>query len=84
MKVEIDIEYKPTVEEIAQEIWELDAEKQLYLLYELATVCADRNKILMQMQAMREEVVSYGDEITEYQYAKKFIGNLNDYLNGGE
>ena len=82
MKVEANIEYKPTVEELAQEIWELDAEQQLNLLYELATVCADRNKILMQMQAMREEVVSYGDLITEYKYAKKFIGNLNDYLNG--
>ena len=81
MKIEANIEYKPTVEELAQEIWELDAEKQLYLLYELATVCADRNKILMQMQAMREEVVTY-DDITEYRYAKKFIGNLNDYLNG--
>ena len=82
MKIEANIEYKPTAEELAQEIQELDAEQQLYLFYELATVCADRNKILMQMQAMREEVVSYGDEIIEYQYAKKFVGNLNDYLNG--
>lgn len=84
MKIEASIEYKPTVEELAQEIWELDAEQQLYLLYELATVTSDRYKILTQMQSMRDEAVTYGEEITEYQKARKFVSELNDYLNGGD
>ena len=68
-------EYTPSVRQIAEEIWDLDAGQQLELLLELAKIDTSY-RIMMQMQAMRD----LSDK--NYSAATDFVQQLNDYMNG--
>ena len=71
-------EYTPSVRQIAEEIWDLNAKQQLELLLELAKIDTSY-RIMMQMQAMRDlNLESHKD----YSAATNFVYQLNEYMNG--
>lgn len=80
MRIELPeyYEYTPTVHQIAEEIWELDAEQQLELLLELAKIDTSY-RIMMQMQSMRDFNL---ESDKNYSAATDFVYRLNEYMNG--
>lgn len=77
MRVNITVDdYKPTVHQLADEIWNLSSEDQLELLYMLANI-DDNYKICMQLQNMMDDKHEDPDI---YKDVDRFVGLLNDYL----
>lgn len=77
MKVNITVDnYKPTVQQLADEIWDLSSEEQLELLYMLANI-DDSYKICMQLQNMMDDKHKNPDI---YKDVDRFVWLLNDYL----
>ena len=79
MRQTVEVEIEPTSDAIAQMIWEMDAEEQLDFLYALAEV-APLNKMLAQMQAIREEMKASG--LDSDMEVKAFIRELYEYICG--
>lgn len=78
MKVNITVDdYKPTITELANEIWNLSSKDQLELLCMLANI-DDNYKICMQLQNMMDDKHEDSDI---YKDIDRFIGLLNEYLN---
>ena len=77
----VEVEIEPSPCDLAQAIWEMDAEEQLDFLYALAEV-APLSKMLAQMQAIRDEMKASGlDSDIEI---KAFVRDLYDYICGEE
>ena len=77
----VEVEIEPTPCDLAQAIWEMDAEEQLDFLYALAEV-APLNKILAQMQAIRDDMKASG--LDSDMKIKAFVRDLYDYICGEE
>lgn len=80
MRIELPeyYEYTPTVHQIAEEIWDLNAGQQLELLLELAKIDTSY-RIMMLMQAMRDLSI---ESDKNYSVATDFVQQLNKYMNG--
>lgn len=78
MEVELSGEYKPSPQAIAEEIWEMDSEEQLDLLYFLANI-ADKAAIYRQMVAINDELK---ENFENYADVVNFVKDLEEYITG--
>ena len=77
----VEVEVEPTPCDLAQVIWEMDAEEQLDLLFALMEVDSPA-KIYMQMQNIRDELDCCPLDDKEKRAAKRFVDMLNEYICG--
>ena len=63
MRVTISEEYKPSPDDIANEFWNSDAERQAEILYSLALICKyNFSNFCNQMFSVGEQLIGLDDE----------------------
>lgn len=77
MKIKMNIDYKPSVKQIAEAIWDMTVTEQVYLLEELSSI-GKPEEISVQLQAIKCQSSKY-TKSTKSNIAW-FIEKLNDYL----
>ena len=72
MRVTISEEYKPSPDDIANEFWNSDAERQAEILYSLALICKyDFSNFCNQMFSVGEQLNGLDDERADILYCLK-------------
>ena len=77
----VEVEIEPTPCDLAQVIWEMDAEEQLDLLFALMEVDSSA-KIYMQMQSIRDELDCCALDEKDKRAVKRFVAMLHAYMCG--
>ena len=77
----VEVEVEPTPCDLAQVIWEMDAEEQLDLLFALMEVDSPA-KIYMQMQNIRDELDCCALDETDKRAVKRFVAMFHEFMCG--
>ena len=77
----VEVEIEPTSDDIAQMIWDMDAEEQLDLLFALMEVDSPAN-ICMQMQSIRDELDCCLLDDKDKRAVKRFVAMFHKYMCG--
>lgn len=76
MRVTISEEYKPSPDDIANEFWNSDAERQAEILYSLALICKyNFSNFCNQMFSVGEQLNDLDDERADILYCLKEMIN---------